>query len=171
MSAPFVNGGNRAIGARRDHGGTIKPKSHMDDLERTAAMRAKISLVPPEAHQGSLTEHRIFGLSANRHRTKCHATLGRSEQIAQNFRCLTTFSVLRFSKIHGALGRTGRGVQLRTVAMVDLILVLSIFAAGGWCGFYLRDRISKKRRELYLASRRARRSRRDPPTIGQILHH
>jgi hypothetical protein len=54
-SAPFVNAGIRAMGARRDHGGTIKLKSYIDDLEQTAAMRTKISLVFTEARQHSLT--------------------------------------------------------------------------------------------------------------------
>jgi hypothetical protein len=65
------------------------------------------------------------------------------ELIAQNFRCLATFSALRLSKILwcGVLG--WQAVQLGTIAMDDLILVLSIFSAGIGCGYYLRDRISR----------------------------
>jgi hypothetical protein len=69
----------------------------------------------------------------------------------------------------GVLG--WQGVQLGTIAMGDLILVLSIFAVGVWCGYYVRDRISKKRRELFLESKRSRRSQRGSPTLGRFLHH
>jgi hypothetical protein len=62
-------------------------------------------------------------------------------------------------------------VQLGTIAMGDLILVLSIFAAGVCFGYYLRDRISRKRRELYLESKRSRRSHHGSPTMGRFLHH
>jgi hypothetical protein len=47
--------------------------------------------------------------------------------------------------------------------MADLILVLSIFAVGAGCGYYVRDLISKKRRERYLKSKQSKRSRN---TIG-----
>ena len=52
--------------------------------------------------------------------------------------------------------------------MADLILVLSIFAVGAGCGYYLRDRISKKRREQYLKLRQSKRSRN---TLGAHLGH
>jgi hypothetical protein len=47
-------------------------------------------------------------------------------------------------------------VQLGTSAMeiVDLILLSGLFAAGGGCGYYARDRISKKRRERHLRAKR-----------------
>ena len=45
--------------------------------------------------------------------------------------------------------------------MGDLILVVSIFAFGAVCGFYLRARLSKRRRERYLKLKQAKRSRRD----------
>jgi hypothetical protein len=47
--------------------------------------------------------------------------------------------------------------------MGDLILVFSIFAVGAGCGYYVRDLISKKRRERYLKSKHSKRSRN---TIG-----
>jgi hypothetical protein len=47
--------------------------------------------------------------------------------------------------------------------MADLILVLSIFAVGAGCGYYVRDLISKRRRERYLKSKQSKRSRN---TIG-----
>jgi hypothetical protein len=50
--------------------------------------------------------------------------------------------------------------------MGDLILVLSIFAVGAGCGYYVRDLISKKRRERYLKSKQSKRSRN---TIGSYL--
>jgi hypothetical protein len=43
--------------------------------------------------------------------------------------------------------------------MGDLILVVSIFAIGTGCGYYLRDLISKKRRERYLKLKHSTRSR------------
>jgi hypothetical protein len=43
--------------------------------------------------------------------------------------------------------------------MGDLALVVFIFAFGAGCGFYLRDWISKRRRERYLKLRKARRAR------------
>jgi hypothetical protein len=49
--------------------------------------------------------------------------------------------------------------------MGDLIFVLSIFAVGAGCGYYLRDRIYKMRHERYLASKRSRN------TIGSYLRH
>jgi ribosomal protein S17E len=52
--------------------------------------------------------------------------------------------------------------------MGDLIFVLSIFAVGVGCGYYLRDLISKKRHERYLASKQSKRSRN---TIGSYLRH
>jgi hypothetical protein len=52
-----------------------------------------------------------------------------------------------------------QAVQLGTIAMGDLILVLSIFAVGAAFGYFVREWISKKRRQLYIESRRARRSR------------
>jgi hypothetical protein len=56
------------------------------------------------------------------------------------------------------------GVQLGTIAMVDLIWCLSIFVVGVGRGYYLRDRISRKRR--HLESKRSRRSQRGSPTLG-----
>ena len=55
--------------------------------------------------------------------------------------------------------------------MGDLILVLSIFAVGAGCGYFVRERISKKRRELYVESKRSRRSRHGSPALGRILRH
>jgi hypothetical protein len=46
-------------------------------------------------------------------------------------------------------------------AMGDLILVVSIFAFGAGCGYYLRAQLSKRRRERYLKLKQAKRSRRD----------
>jgi hypothetical protein len=43
--------------------------------------------------------------------------------------------------------------------MGDLIVVLSIFAVGAGCGYYLRDWISKRRRERYLKLKQAKRAR------------
>jgi hypothetical protein len=43
--------------------------------------------------------------------------------------------------------------------MGDLIAVLSIFAVGAGCGYYLRDWISKNRRERYLKSKQLKRAR------------
>jgi hypothetical protein len=43
--------------------------------------------------------------------------------------------------------------------MGDLALVVSIFAFGVGCGFYLRDWISKRRRERYQKLRKAKRAR------------
>jgi hypothetical protein len=43
--------------------------------------------------------------------------------------------------------------------MGDLALVVSIFVVGAGCGFYLRDWISKRRREQYQKLRKARRAR------------
>jgi hypothetical protein len=40
--------------------------------------------------------------------------------------------------------------------MADLIFVLSIFAVGVGCGYCVRSLISKKRRELYQASKQSR---------------
>jgi hypothetical protein len=62
----------------------------------------------------------------------------------------------------------GWQVQLGTIAMGDVILVLSIFAVGAGCGYFVRDRISKKRRELYLGSKRSRRGSR---ALGRFLTH
>jgi hypothetical protein len=88
------------------------------------------------------------------------------------FQMSDDFSVLRLSKIHGAVCWAGRGVQLGTIAMGDLILLLSIFAVGVGCGYYGRDRISKKRRERYLESKNSRRSQRGgSPPLGRFLHH
>jgi hypothetical protein len=53
-------------------------------------------------------------------------------------------------------------------AMTDLILVLSIFAVGAGCGYYLRDWISKRRRKRYLKLKQAKRSRN---TLGAHLGH
>jgi hypothetical protein len=47
-----------------------------------------------------------------------------------------------------------------------LILLLSIFAVGVGCGYYLRDRISKKRR--HLESKRSRRFQRGFPYAGAV---
>jgi hypothetical protein len=48
--------------------------------------------------------------------------------------------------------------------MVDPIFVLSIFAAGVGCGYYVRHLISKKRRDRYLEWKRSKRSRK---TVSQ----
>jgi hypothetical protein len=64
-----------------------------------------------------------------------------------------------------------QGVQLGTIAMGGLILVLSIFIVGVGCGYYLRDRISKKRRERYLETKHSRRSQRGFAPLGRFLHH
>ena len=71
---------------------------------------------------------------------------------------------LRLSNVYGAVH--WQGVLSGTIAMGDLILVLSIFAVGAGCGYYLRDLVSKKRRERYLASKQSKRSRN---TIGSYL--
>jgi hypothetical protein len=56
--------------------------------------------------------------------------------------------------------------------MGDLILVLSIFTVGAWCGYFVRDRISKKRRELYLKRHQlSKRSRRGSRPLGRFLTH
>src|ERR1700730_10039684 len=68
---------------------------------------------------------------------------------------------LRLSNVYGAVH--WQGVLSGTIAMGDLILVLSIFAVGAGCGYYLRDLVSKKRRKRYLASKQSKRSRN---TIG-----
>ena len=73
---------------------------------------------------------------------------------------------LRLSNVYGAVH--WQGVLSGTIAMGDLIFVLSIFAVGAGCGYYLRDRISKKRHERYLASKKSKRSRN---TIGSYLRH
>jgi hypothetical protein len=52
--------------------------------------------------------------------------------------------------------------------MADLILVLSIFAVGAGCGYYVRDLISKRRRERYIRSKQSKRSRN---TIGSYVGH
>jgi hypothetical protein len=82
---------------------------------------------------------------------------------------------LRLSKIYGAVCWAGRWVQLGTIAMGDLILVLSIFAVGAGCGYFVRDRISKKRRELYLKRHElhleSKRRRRGSPALGRFLTH
>jgi hypothetical protein len=52
--------------------------------------------------------------------------------------------------------------------MGDLILVLSIFAVGAGCGYYLRDWISKNRRERYL---KLKQSKRSPNTLGDYIGH
>jgi hypothetical protein len=44
--------------------------------------------------------------------------------------------------------------------MDDLVFVLSIFAAGFACGYFVRDVISKRRHRRFQEVRRARRSRR-----------
>jgi hypothetical protein len=43
--------------------------------------------------------------------------------------------------------------------MGDLALVVFIFCVGAGCGFFLRDWISKRRRERYQKSRKAKRAR------------
>lgn len=43
--------------------------------------------------------------------------------------------------------------------MGDLALVVFIFAFGAGCGFYLRDWISRRRRERYQRLRKAKRAR------------
>lgn len=43
--------------------------------------------------------------------------------------------------------------------MADLIFVFSIFAAGTGFGYYLRDRISKKRLRQHLKSKQSKRRR------------
>jgi hypothetical protein len=50
--------------------------------------------------------------------------------------------------------------------MADLILVFAIFAAGTGFGYYLRDRISKKRLEKRLRAKQSKRSRN---TIGSYI--
>jgi hypothetical protein len=56
--------------------------------------------------------------------------------------------------------------------MGDLILVLSIFTVGVGCGYFVRDRISKKRRELYLKRHElSKRSRRGSRPLGRFLTH
>jgi hypothetical protein len=77
--------------------------------------------------------------------------------------------VFQKSMLHWA-GLAG-GFNWGAIAMIDLILLLSIFAAGVCFGYYLRDRISRKRRELYLESKRSRRSHHGSPTMGRFLHH
>jgi hypothetical protein len=73
---------------------------------------------------------------------------------------------LRLSNVYGAVH--WQGVLSGTIAMGDLIFVLSIFAVGVGCGYYLRDLISKKRHERYLASKQSKRSRN---TIGSYLRY
>jgi hypothetical protein len=51
------------------------------------------------------------------------------------------------------------GGSIGDLAMGDLILVVSIFAIGTGFGYYLRDWISKKRRERYLKLKQSKRSR------------
>jgi hypothetical protein len=87
------------------------------------------------------------------------------------FRASGDFFSLTFSRNLWSGVQGWQRVQLGAIAMVDPILVLSIFVVGVGCGYYLRDRISKKRRERYLVSKRSRRSQHGPPTIGQFLHH
>jgi hypothetical protein len=43
--------------------------------------------------------------------------------------------------------------------MGDLALLVFVFAFGAGCGFYLRDWISKRRRERYQKLRKAKRAR------------
>jgi hypothetical protein len=76
------------------------------------------------------------------------------------------FFSFRLSNVYGEVHWLG--VRLGTVAMADLILVLSIFAVGAGCGYYVRDLISKKRREQYLKLTQSKRSRN---TIGSYLGH
>jgi hypothetical protein len=76
---------------------------------------------------------------------------------------------LRLSNVYGAVH--WQGVLSGTIAMGDLILVLSIFAVGAGCGYYLRDRISKKRHERYLASKQSKQSKRSRNTIGSYLRY
>jgi hypothetical protein len=64
-----------------------------------------------------------------------------------------------------------QGVLSGTIAMGDLIFVLSIFAVGAGCGYYLRDWISKKRHERYLASKQSKQSKRSRNTIGSYLRY
>jgi hypothetical protein len=73
---------------------------------------------------------------------------------------------LRLSNVYGAVH--WQGVLSGTIAMGDLIFVLSIFAVGVGCGYYLRDLISKKRHERYLALKQSKRSRN---TIGSYLRY
>jgi hypothetical protein len=80
------------------------------------------------------------------------------EQIAQNFNSLTTFSAYIWQT---SVVQYRKGVPIRgAVSVADLILVLSIFAVGAGCGYYVRSLISKKRRELFLASRQQKHFRR-----------
>jgi hypothetical protein len=76
------------------------------------------------------------------------------------------FFSFRLSNIYGAV--RWQGDRLGTSAMADLILVLSIFAVGAGCGYYVRDMISKKRRERYKKSKQSKRSRN---TIGSYVGH
>ena len=62
----------------------------------------------------------------------------------------------------------GWGVRLGTLAMEDLILVLSIFAVGVGCGYYVRDVISKRRRKRVLKAKQARRSRKYSPLTSGV---
>ena len=71
---------------------------------------------------------------------------------------------LRLSKVYGAMPLAGG--PIRTIAMGDLIFVLSIFAVGAGCGYYLRDLVSKKRRERYQKSKQSKRARN---SIGSYL--
>jgi hypothetical protein len=66
------------------------------------------------------------------------------------------FFSFRLSDVYGEVPWLGR---LGTVAMGDLIVVLSIFAVGAGCGYYARDLISKRRRERYLKSKQLKRAR------------
>ena len=49
---------------------------------------------------------------------------------------------LRLSNVYGAV--RWQGFVTGTIAMGDLIFVLSIFAVGAGCGDYLRDLVFKK---------------------------
>jgi hypothetical protein len=68
-------------------------------------------------------------------------------------------------------GRFCLNASMISLTKVTLLLVLSIFAVDAGCGYFGRERISKKRRELYLESWRARRSRHGSPALGRFLRH
>jgi hypothetical protein len=74
------------------------------------------------------------------------------------------FFSLRLSNVYGAV--RWQGFVTGTIAMGDLIFVLSIFAVGAGCGYYLRDRVSEKRRERYQKSKQSKRARN---SIGSYL--
>ena len=81
----------------------------------------------------------------------------RLELIVSKFKMSDDFFSFCLSNVYGEV--PWLGVQLGTFAMADLILVFSIFVLGAGCGYYVRDRFSKQRREQYLRLKHAKRSR------------